>query len=587
MAFDGVFMSAIRREIEERAALCRVDKVYQPVRDELLILLRGPGKNLKLCLCAAADSPRIHFTREKRENPAAPPMFCMLLRKHLTGARLVRVEQQDLERVLRLDFECASELGDLAKKSLVMEIMGKHSNIVLVGHDGRVIDSVRHVDASVSSRRQVLAGLVYEPPPSQEKLSLIDTPESDIVDAALKSGIQRLDKALMSVIRGVSPVLARELCHRSCGCTEPFLSELDGSQRQALLDAVAELKRRVATGDFQPLLYREVKSGEPAEFSCVPILQYGSFVAAERYESFSALVDTYYSKKAKRDMLRQLASDTRKLVANAIERLSRKLDAQRAELKECAGRKALRLYGDLITANIHRIKKGDAYLIAENYGDPELPEVKIPLDVTLSPPANAQHYYRRYAKQKNAESVLQEQLLKGSEELMYLESVLDSIEKAQSPAELSEIREELAEAGYIKRRGQHKKQKAAPSAPRSFVSSDGFTIYVGRNNLQNDRLTLKTARKHDIWLHVKSAAGSHVIIETKGRPVPERTLLEAAELAAFYSKSAMSDNVPVDYTQVKNVKKSAGAKPGMVIYESHKTLYVTPRQIAENRRGHI
>jgi len=582
MALDGVFLSALRREIEERAAMCRIDKVYQPVRDELLISLRGPGRSLKLCLCAAADSPRAHFTEEKRENPAAPPMFCMLLRKHLTGARLIRVEQRDLERVLFLRFECMNELGDLLEKSLAVEIMGKHSNIVFVGHDGRIIDAARHVDASVSSRRQVLPGLIYEPPPAQDKLSLIETLEGDIVDAVAKSAVPRLDRALISVLVGVSPALARELCHICCGKTEPLLSELDGARLKALSAALAGLKRRIATGDFEPILYREAGSGEPAEFSCLPLSQYGSFVTAERYESFSALLEAYYSKKARRDMLRQRACDTRKLVSNAVERLSRKLDAQQAELKECAGREALRLYGDLITANLHRIKKGDAYLIAENYSDPALSEIKIPLDITLSPSANAQHYYRRYAKDRNAERVLREQIKKGGDELLYLESVLDSIDKAQSSAELSEIREELCEAGYIKRRGAVKAQKAAPTAPRSFVSSDGFKIYVGRNNLQNDRLTLKTARKQDIWLHVKNEAGSHVVIETNGSPVPERTLLEAAGLAAFYSKAAMSDNVPVDYTQVKNVKKPAGAKPGMVIYEGHRTLYVTPREKAGN-----
>lgn len=576
MALDGVFLYALRNEIAKRAEFTRVDKVFQPSRYEIYLLLRGQGGLLRLCLSAAADSPRIHFTGEKPENPAAAPMFCMLLRKHLAGGRFLCAKQPSLERVLTLKFECLSELGDTVIKQLVIEVMGKHSNILLVDKDGRIIDAIRHVDLAMSSRRQVLPGLIYEPPPPQNKLSLLECTQHEVLGAVLQSPVPRLDRAILSTVQGLSPVLARELCHRCCGQTEPSLSQLGEEESDRLKNAMGELRKRLLTGDFAPALYRASDTGQAVEFCCLPLFQYGALVRPEFFSSPSALLEKYYAGKARRDMLRQRAADTRKLVGNAVERLSRKLDIQRAELARCADRETDRLYGDLITANLHRLCRGDAYLIAEDFSHPDLPEVKIPLELTLSPAANAQQYYKRYTKAKNAEAILRGQLAHGLDELLYLESVMDSLEKAQTAAELSEIREELSETGYIRRRGAEKRRKSLPTAARTFVSSDGFTILVGRNNLQNDRLTLKTAQKQDIWLHVKGMAGSHVVVETRGQTVPRRTLAEAAQLAAYYSKASMSDNVPVDCTQIRYVKKPAGAKPGMVVYEGHHTLFVTP-----------
>ncbi len=573
MALDGIFLRHIKHEIEQTAMGARVNQIYQPNRDELVLVLRTFDGAKKLLLSSRANSPRVNFCVTTPENPPQPPMFCMLLRKRLGGGKLVGVRQLGCDRVLFLDFECVNELGDPEGLSVVCEIMGMYSNIIVINRDtGVIIDALKRVDLTVSSQRFVLPNIKYVEPAAQDKLNILETEPEAIADAANRLPAEMpLSKALMSVIQGISPVVAREL--EFC-VAEGATNRLEGALRDRLIAVLCELKQTAQSASGKPcIVYRE--DGKPMDFSFFPIRQYGSYAKTKATDGYSVTVDEFYEERDRRDRMRVKSHSLQKLLTNLIDRTARKINKQKTELAQCGNREQLRIYGDLLHANLYRIERGAASVEAENFYDENGGTVVIKLNPALSPAANAQRYYKDYQKAKTAETVLAEQIEKGKAELSYLESVLDSVNRAETERELSQIREELTEQGYL-RRPKGKAQKQAQLPPKEFLSSDGFRVLVGRNNRQNDKLTLKTAAKTDLWLHTKDIHGSHVIICAEGKPVSDTAILEAARLAAYHSKARESTNVPVDYTLAKYVSKPAGAKPGMVIYVNNKTVYVDP-----------
>jgi predicted ribosome quality control (RQC) complex YloA/Tae2 family protein len=573
MALDGVLLSCLKRELQLNLENTRIDKVFQPSREELVIAFRGREKALKLYLSARVQSPRVHFTGIKLENPPTPPMFCMLLRKRLVGGKFVDVRQPGAERVLYLDFDCVNELGDLVRLTLAVEMLGKHSNILLIDQNGKVVDAIKRVDLSMSEIRPLLPGVQYEaPPPLPDRLDMMTAPVEEIVTRATLTD-RPLSDALLGCTLGLSPLLCREIALRVTGQVDGS-ALLDTAQKENLVSLLSRLQQ-IGLGLEPPtpyLVYRE--DGTPLEYSIIPILQYGA-QKAEQKSSISQLLDTFYGQKDGKERLKQQSADIRRVLSTLTDRIRRKLDHQQGELASCAKRDRYRVYADLINANLHLIEKGVQKVTLINYYDPDCKETEVPLDETLSAAANAQKYYKMYRKAKTAETVLAEQIKKGEAELSYLQTVSDALSRAETVAETDALREELQMGGYL-RRVKTVKKSPTVLGPKTFVSDDGFTILVGRNNVGNDRLTTKTAQKYDIWMHVKNIPGSHVVVVTEGKTPPDRTLEQAAILAALYSKAADSKQVPVDYTEVKHVHKPAGAKPGFVIYDHNRTAYVDP-----------
>ena len=559
MAFDGIMMTMVKRELTAALSGSRVNQIYQPARDELVFSFRTLEGTKKL-LVRLSDSPRIHLSSCSIENPPVPPMMCMLLRKRLGGARLSDITQPKNERVLCLRFEALSEIGDREELKLYIEIMGRYSNAVLVDDQDRVIDSVRRVEFSDVEERVLLPKLPYELPPMQDKLCVEDCEPEEICRRIEELGGD--DKAVLSAVQGVSPIIARELCYRA--------------QSDGMLSRISALKKAVEEGRGEPTLVYKA-DGSPMDFSFMDIKQYGSSLKTRRFDTFGELLDAFFSDRDRIARMRAKSADLNRLLSNAVDRLSRKINHQKADLKKCADREQLRIRGDLIQANLYRIPRGASSVTVENYYDEDNAPVTIQLNPAVSPAMNAQRFYKEYNKAKTREIMLTEQISKAAEELAYLESVRDMLSRCETEAELSAIREELREQGYIKSpRGSKRRDKPLP--PLEYTSSDGFRILVGRNNVQNDNLTLRTAAKTDVWLHTKNIPGSHVIIVTQGREATDTAVLEAAAIAAAHSKAGGSAQVPVDYTLVKNVSKPSGAKPGKVIYVNYKTVFVTPRE---------
>ena len=575
MALDGAFLRHLKKEITDRALGARVDKIYQPNKEELVFLLRTRQEAFKLLLSARANSPRIHFTQYAPENPKVPPMLCMLLRKRLSGAKLVEVRQPGLERLLYLDFDAANELGDKVRLSLVIEIMGKYSNIILVDGQGKIVDALKRVDEEMSSQRLVQPGLAYELPPAQNKPCMLECQPEEIVEAIVhQPKNQSLNKGILNALQGLSPVVCREIEHQVGRGQELFTRDLTQEQRERLRFFLERLFTTVRDTAGEPYMVTKIK-GRPMEFSFLNIVQYGTLASVSRWEDFSSLLDEFYEERDRQDRMRVKAQDLLRLLANASERLSRKINLQRGELARSEDREHLRVCGDLINANLYRIERGSAFADLENFYD-ENRLMRVKLDPALNATQNAQKYYKEYRKAKTAQQVLGEQIAQAEQELLYVDSVFDCLSRAQSESELNEIRQELREEGYLKA-VRDKRKPPAPLAPLEFVSSEGFRILVGRNNRQNDKLTLKQANNNDIWLHTKNIPGSHTIIVTGGRQPGDATLKEAAMLAAYHSRAKDSSQVPVDYTQVRYVSKPQGAKPGMVIYVHYQTLFVTPQ----------
>lgn len=573
MSLDGALLHCVKEELLGLVG-ARVDKISQPSREEAVISLRMLGgadrSAKKLIFSANGSTARVNLTAAEFENPQTPPMFCMILRKHLSGGKLIGIRQDGLERILYFDFECVNEIGDTVTNTLIAEIMGRHSNIILV-RDGRVIDSIKRVTDEVSSVRRVLPNIVYETPPRAERMNILGTNAGDIL-RKLDGRSVRLAKALPEVLEGISPLFARECAYRTAGDTDVTCGELDDEKRERFMEFIEDKAVPALNGSAEYVMLTD-ETGKPRDFCFVDIKQYGSLMRKTRFDSANALLDGFYSAADKSERMRQRSHDLLKTLNTAYERVSRKVELQKKELSDCAGRDVFREQGDLINANIYRLEKGQASCVLEDFytGEPR----EIALDPKLTPARNAQKYYSEYKKLDTAEKMLTELIKKGADEIKYLDSVLDSVSRAETDAELSEIRRELSEQGYI-RTGKVTDKRAKLSDPLKFRSSEGFEILVGRNNRQNDQLTLKTAKASDIWLHTKDIAGSHVIIRTEGKTPSEQTIREAAQLAAFHSKGKSGSGVPVDYVAVKFVKKPAGAKPGMVIFTNNRTLYVTP-----------
>ena len=574
MALDGAFLYLTAAEIRDALIGSRIEKIMQPSREEIMLAMRTMQGGKKLLLSANANSPRAHLTELTLENPKQPPMFCMLLRKHLGSGRLLAVRQNGLDRVLTLDFETVNELGDKTVTSLIVEIMGRHSNIILVNEQGKILDAIKRVGEDVSSVRLVLPGMAYQPPPPQEKLNLLETDEKEWMARFIGQKTTDTAKALMGTFEGISPLLARELAYRALKGQEIPKDLLSDFYRRRLVTELQEPKQKLCC---RQAVYTVAVNEEKKirDFTWIDICQYGSGVDKQVYAAASALLDRFYAERDQIGRMKQRSHDLLKLLVNATDRISRKLSLQAEERRECANREQWKQYGDLIHANLYAIHKGDRVVKAQNFYEEGCPEVEIPLDARLTPVQNAQKYYAEYRKAATADQKLNVLMQEGEAELAYLDSVFDAVTRTQGESELLEIRQELAEQGYIRAsRQKGKPPKSQP--PLRYCSSDGFTILCGRNNKQNDQLTLKTAKKSDIWFHTQGIPGSHVIVLTEGKEVPDRTLTEAAVIAAYHSKGRLSAKVAVDYTCVKNVKKPNGAKPGMVIFTDNRTAYVAP-----------
>lgn len=562
MALDGMMLSLIKEELIKELKDSHINQIHQPSKDEIVINFRTKSGAKKLFLSCRADCARVHFTENAPENPPSPPMLCMLLRKRLCGAKLTDIRQMEFERILFFDFDSTNEIGDREKLSLCIEIMGRYSNIILIDQQGLVVDAVKRIDVTMTKDRVILPKIEYMLPQRQDKLNILDCSYNEI-ETAVELSEKSLDKALLSSIQGISPIVCRELEHKV------FLGNTLQSQVEYIADI---LREKTAT----PTMVLKDEN-TPFDISFVDISQYDDSMVVKHFDTFSDMLDSFYYQRDMAVRMKQRSMDLHKLVSNTIERISKKINIQTAELQKSVDREKLRINGDLLQANLYRISKGAMFAEVENFYEENSPIIRIVLDPSISPAQNAQKFYKQYAKAKTAQKMLEVQIEKAKSELSYMMSVQDFLSRAESDKELSQIRLELMEQGYIKdhTKGKQKAPKALP--PLEFESSDGFKILVGRNNKQNDVLTLKTASRFDYWFHTKNIHGSHTIVVTDGKEITDNAVIEAAQICAYHSKAKDSAQVPVDYTLVKNVSKPSGSKPGMVIYVNNKTVYVTPK----------
>jgi len=639
MPQDGTVISSLVHEISQQILGGRIDKITQPEPDEIVLSIRSQGANHKLLLTTQSTAPRLHFTQASKPSPMQAPMFCMVLRKHLSGGRIVDIRQPGFERIVEFHIDALNEMGDRAVKVLLIEIMGKHSNIILVspgtGEEpvteaatfaddvliagnaptfARVIDAIKHVPPSVSSVRAILPGSRYVPPPAGGKANPLDISEESFAQD-LSNTTKNIQQALYQQYTGISPILASEICTRANIAPDTSIGSIGQTEIAQLYGAFLYVFDRVRAGDFAPHIYysldaqdtqmREnnleishIRQGKAVDITALPFVMY-SHLHPQAYNSPSALQEAFYAKRDAGARVNQKTADLRKLVTTLQERCNKKAIVYEKTLADIKNRDDLRIKGELLTAYMHQVEQGTPSITLENFYDDNNP-LEITIDPTLSPTENAQRYFKQYNKQKRTYTALQEQIAQNQEDQNYLDSVALAMETVTTEADIAEIRAELAEGGFVKRKyarlaahtskrdashGKHKgsgqqsnKKGPAPSKPLHYTSTDGYDIYVGKNNTQNDHLTLRQAKNHDIWLHTKDIAGSHVIIITGGTQPPESTILEAANIAAYYSKGRNSSQVPVDYVQRKHVRKPNGAKPGFVIYDRHKTVYVSPKE---------
>lgn len=576
MPLDALCLSGVVAELKPILTGAKIDKVHQPGRDEMILALRLGRGNGRLLLSASPNHPRLQMTELSRENPDAPPMFCMLLRKHLTGGRILSVEQPHLERIVELRLEVLDELGDRKERRLILEAMGRRANLVLVDDQGRIVDCLRRVDGDMSAQRQLLPGLFYRLPPAMKKAdpTALDGAEW-LRQVEQAPGESRVDHWLLDTFGGWSPLVCREIAFRAGGRVDVTFDELGPQGRVRVGEAAEALLKTVRENSFTPTVISVEK--RPKDFTFFPAEQYEEAGECTAYPTFSALMDRFYEQRENQERIRQKGQDLIRSVTNARDRTARKLANQQRELEATQDRERLRQFGDIITSNLHAMERGMATLRAMDFYDPDGGEVEIKLDPLLTPQQNAAKYYKEYNKAKTAEEMLTIQLEKGRRELDYLNSVLENITLAEGERDLQEIRQELADTGYLRRqiKGKDKGRRLSPK-PMEFRSTAGLRISVGKNNMQNDLLTCKQAFKSDIWFHTQKIHGSHVILWTGGAQPDLQSLNEAACLAAWFSQGRESGKVPVDYTPVKYVKKPAGARPGMVVYTTYETAWVTP-----------
>lgn len=575
MPIDGVVVRNIVNELNTKLLSGRVDKITQPEVDEIIISIRNNGENHKLLLSSSPNYPRVHLTAISKQSPINAPLFCMVLRKHLSGGKITKIEQYNLDRIIRIYIESYDELGSLSNKIIVCEIMGRHSNIILVNETtNAVIDSIKHITPEMSSFRQVLPGITYKYPPVQDKLdplsfNMIEF-EKRLISA---SHALKLGKFISANINGINIFAAREICYNAGLDEDMSVPAIDGPSNQNLKKSAESFTETIVNNSFIPCLYYDC--GNLNDFYCFS-LNYLKHNTIEIKQSISETIELFYYRKDKSDRLKQKSSDILKVVNTNFDRCLKKLSLQEEKLLECSQRDKWKLYGDLIMANLYDLQKGDSIARVINFYSENQEYLEIPLDMLLSPAQNAQKYYKIYNKEKTAQIVVEKQRLENLEEIQYLENQLVNIGNCTEEEEIEEIRSELSSMGYIKKTRKAASRKPKQSKPMHYISSENVDIYVGKNNIQNDFLTTKLADPGDIWMHTKNIPGSHVIIKSNNKPVSETTLLEAASLSAYFSKARNSSNVPVDYTERRNVKKPSGSKPGMVIYYTNKTIYVTP-----------
>lgn len=578
MAFDGIMVNALSNELAAEITDGKIDKIYQPERDDVILGIRRFGKSSRLFLSANPSSPRLNLTEKKYENPRTPPLFCMVLRKHIGGGIIKKIYQPDFERVVIFEIESINEMGDCVVYRLILEIMGRHSNLILISPDGIILEAARHINYEVSSVREILPGKKYETPPSQNKTNPLHADRESFLACAKKLGSSKIQELIYRSYTGIGPLSAAEICHRAGLDPSENTETLSEEQLSALFDSFESFMGLVRDGVFSPCIYYD-RDNKPTEYSPIELVSLSS-IKHIGAESLSEMLEIFYSERDSAFRLRQKTHDLRKLVSNNIERCAKKKDIQRKTLKSIEKRDIHRLWGQLLTSYAYSIEKGQKEAVVPNFYDEDMAETTIPLDSRLTPQENAQKYFKKYNKEKRTFDALQIQMKENDEELYYLESILTSIESCACEQDIKDIRRELSEQGFIKKnRGAEKNRKSGrKSEPMAFVSSDGFRISVGKNNTQNDELTMKTAGPGDIWFHTKQIPGSHVIVFTEGKEPPETTIIEAALLAAYYSRARQGSLVPVDYTPKKYVKKPSGAKPGFVIYTTNKTAYVTPSE---------
>ena len=554
MAFDGGFLHTVAQELQQ-AVDCHVDKIYQPARDVLVLQLRKKGFVKRLVLSAASGTARVHFTEQKQENPDTPPMFCMLARKIFSSAKLIAVQQKGLERVIEFTFDTANEMGDRIKPKIVCELITGSSNIILVGDDGKIYDAVHRSDIEKSDRL-IMSGATYRYPDSQNKINILNADLDLVVNKVNECNNVDLPSAILQTLEGMSPLVCREI-----------------SNYDNITTALQKLKKNISSGEFN-ILYKA--DGTPADFCYMPITQYGSLYSVKQFDSPSQLLDAFYSERENAARINKASSDITKLLSNLISRAKRRMAIRGEELERNLNREDLRINGELIKANLYAIKPGSATACVQNYYDENLSIIEIPLDPSLSPAANAAKYFKDYKKSCAAVQSLGALIESDKQEIEYLESVSESLTRCKSLADIAEIREELSLGGYIKSISKKQPRKKAQTQLTEYKSVEGYKIVVGKNNLQNDYITCTLASKGDMWFHTKNIHGSHVVVFCGGAPISDETILFAARLAAKNSKAASSGNVPVDYTPIKYVKKPSGAKAGMVIYTTNKTIFVTP-----------
>jgi predicted ribosome quality control (RQC) complex YloA/Tae2 family protein len=594
MSFDGMVTGAVVRQLDRALAGGKIEKIYQPEADEIILNIHSPGENRKLYISSNSSHARIHLIRETASNPLNPSGFCMLLRKHLQGGRITSVTQKDSERIVEICADTVNELGFSVNKKLIVEIMGKHSNITLVDiASNKIIDSIKRISIDVNRYRQLLPGQQYVYPPSQGKIPYYGITEAQL--QALTENAADPAKALLAGIQGISPLISEEIVFRAGRlAADPSFSEEDVTAQvsdgisastdgeipaQALYSVLSDMVDQISEGSPSPAVYLQ-EDGTPYDFHLFPLFSLSDYYQELRFSDVSEAISWYYSNKSSSNRIRQKTSDLDRAVAGSLDRLYLKKQRLSEDLLAAENSDIYRLYGELLTANLHRIRQGEPFAGVLDYYKNEM--VSIPLDPRFSPIQNAQRYYKKYSKAKTAVKEKGIQLEEANADIAYLESVLSYIEKASSVEEIEELRQELVEGGYLRKRKNSFKPGRSKPAPYQYATSNGFRVLAGRNNKENDILTFKTASPKDLWFHTKDIPGSHVILFSDGKSVPEASIFEAASIAAWHSRGRESENVPVDYTQVRHVKKPNGAKPGMVIFVNNKTVYVNPK-LPENR----
>lgn len=567
MALDGIVIAGVVHQLNQTILNTKIAKIAQPEPDELLLTCKGPGANYRLALSASASLPFVYLTDQNKPSPMVAPTFCMVLRKHIANGKIVSITQPHMERIIRMDIEHLDEMGDFCKKSLIIELMGKHSNIIFCKDDGTIIDSIKHISSLTSSLREVLPGRMYEIPATQnQKHNPLTTSTSEFTDI-ISHCSDTLGKAVYGSFTGISPLMANEILYRAGADADMPVASYDEDQLYHIATQFHHFMDEVKEGHFSPAIIWNGK--EPIEFSAFPLTQYQDYTIAA-YTSISEVLELYYAKKNAYTRIRQKSADLRRIVTTALERNQKKLQLQLKQLSDTEKREKYRIYGELLQTYGYGVKEGSKFLVCENYYD-DNKEIKIPLDETKSPLENAQKYFEKYNKLKRTYEALCALTEETQNEILHLESIQNALDIATSPDDLIDIKQELVDFGFIKK-GRGQKKNTGKSKPLHYRSSDGFDIYVGKNNYQNDELTFKFATGNDWWFHAKNMPGSHVIVKSENRELPDRVFEEAASLAAYYSKGRGAEKVEIDYLQKKNVKKPNKSAPGFVVYYTNYSM---------------